>query len=416
MAETISTMRSLVYKHEQTLFVLMLIISLAFWGLLVVGTVGVALIYLLIGFIFYLFIQSAFIAYIKGTGVHITSEQLPDLHSRVVMCCNKLGQKPLPEAYLLHANGIFNALATRFLGRNFIILYSDIVDALEERPEALNFYIGHELGHIKRGHLVWGLWLWPAGLLPIIGAAYSRSREYTCDHHGTACCASPEDGRRALAALAAGGSRWKTINLDRYSHQDVTGFWMSFHELIADYPWLVKRMLMIDPVTASHQSPGRHPLAWLFALFVPRLGTGGSALIFIASIGIIAAVAIPAYSDYIARAQLTEGLTLVAPAKACIEEYYSENQITPETNDECGIAPPDELSGKYTQSISISDGGIITVLFRDSGVATAIAGQTLVFQALLDEQDRLIWDCHGGTVEEKFRPSGCRASTIINTP
>ena len=408
MAESISTRRSLVYRHEPALFMIMLVISLAVWGLLIVGTLGLALVYVLLGFIFYLFIQSAFISYIKGTGVRVTPEQFPDLHARLTACSEKLGLKSVPEAYLLHANGIFNALATRFLGRNFIVLYSDIVDALEVRPESLNFYIGHELGHIKRGHLVWGPWLWPAGLLPLLGAGYSRSREYTCDLHGAACCASPEDALRALAALAAGGSRWKTVNLNAYSSQNVGGFWMSFNELIADYPWLVKRMLWIDPATAAHRVTGRHPLAWLLALFVPRLGTGGSALVFIAIIGILAAVAIPAYADYMARAQLTEGLTLAAPAKTCIEEYYESHQTTPTSNEECGLASPDQLNGSYTESITVSEGGTITVLFRDSGVADAIAGNTLVLQAELDDQGRIMWNCQGGTVAAKYRPSACR--------
>ena len=130
MAESISTRRSLVYRHEPALFMIMLVISLAVWGLLIVGTLGLALVYVLLGFIFYLFIQSAFISYIKGTGVRVTPEQFPDLHARLTACSEKLGLKSVPEAYLLHANGIFNALATRFLGRNFIVLYSDITNSV----------------------------------------------------------------------------------------------------------------------------------------------------------------------------------------------------------------------------------------------------------------------------------------------
>ena len=407
MVEAISS-RTLIYKHEQPLFVILLIISVIAWGLLIIGTVGIALIYILAGFVLYLFIQSAFISRLKGTGVRITTEQFPDLYARIAACSDKIGLRPVPEAYLLHADGIFNALATRFLGRNFIVLYSDIVDALEERLESLNFYIGHELGHIKRGHLQWGPVLWPAGLLPLIGAAYSRAREYTCDLHGAACCASPEDGRRALAALAAGGSRWKTINLEAYSGQQVGGFWMSFHELIADYPWLVKRILRIEPTTTAQGIPGRNPFAWLLALFVPRIGTGGSTLVIIvAMIGIMAAVAIPAYSDYTARAQVSEGLSLAAPAKACIEQFYSDNQTAPTSKEDCNLRP-DQESGIYTESVTISDGGFVTILFRNSGVAATIAGQTIEMQATLDDQDRIVWNCSGGTLESRFRPSACR--------
>lgn len=132
-----------IYGKEKTLFVLSLVISLIFWIALIGGTFGIALIYILLFFVLYLFAQSAFISYLRGTAVQLTREQFPDLHQRVEACCKKLGMARTPDAYLLHADGIFNALATRFLGRNYIVLYSDVVDALDERPAAVNFYIGH---------------------------------------------------------------------------------------------------------------------------------------------------------------------------------------------------------------------------------------------------------------------------------
>lgn len=140
----------LVYGKERPLFVVSLLISLIFWLAVILGTLGVALVYIVFFFIFYLFVQSAFISHLKGTAVKITEEQFPDLYQRVQACCDKIGLNPAPDAYLLHADGVFNALATRFLGRNFIALYSDVVDALESHPGAVNFYIGHELGHIHR--------------------------------------------------------------------------------------------------------------------------------------------------------------------------------------------------------------------------------------------------------------------------
>ena len=239
---------NLVYKNERALFAISLVFSLLFWLLIVVGTLGIALIYLLVGAIVYAFAQSAFISYIKGTAVKITPEQFPDLHARLEHCCRKLDIKTPPEMYLLHAEGAFNAFATRFFGRNFIALYSDVVDALKGHPEAINFYIGHELGHIACGQLVWEPVLWPASVLPLLGAAYSRAQEYTCDNYGRACCSDVRDAELALAAIAAGARRWETLNLPAYVGQvaGTGGFWMSFHELVADYPWLVKRVARLS--------------------------------------------------------------------------------------------------------------------------------------------------------------------------
>ncbi|MES9966408.1 MAG: M48 family metallopeptidase, partial [Sedimenticola sp.] len=178
---------NLVYKHEKPLFRISATISILFWLGLIVGTMGVALLFILLGYLFFLFAQSAFISYLKGTGVKISEEQFPDLHNRLVSCCEKVGVEEIPEAYILRTD-FFNALATRFLGRHFVVLFSDVIDALEDQPGAINFYLGHELGHIHRKHLLWGPVLMPASVLPVIGTALRRAEEYTCDRYGVACC------------------------------------------------------------------------------------------------------------------------------------------------------------------------------------------------------------------------------------
>ncbi len=292
----------LVYAHERPLFAISVVISVVFWLLVLVGTLGIALLYALLFFVFYLFAQSAVIAYIKGTAVKITPRQFPDLHERLTGCCRRLGMDTVPETYLLNGDGAFNAFATRFLGVNFVVLLSNVVDALESRPGAVNFYLAHELAHIHRRHLLWRPVLLPASVLPLLGAAYHRAREATCDNYGAACCDDPRDAVAGLSVLAAGEKRWQAMSFPDYAAQarESSGFWMSFNELISDYPWLVKR---VARVTARAQGeppeiPSRNALAYLFAMFVPRLGgVGGGGmvnlLVVVAVIGIIAAIAIP---------------------------------------------------------------------------------------------------------------------------
>lgn len=156
----------LVYPNERRLFMVALVIAIIFWALLIIGTVGIALVYIALFLLFMLFAQSGLISYIRGNGVRITKDQYPDLHERLIECCKTLDVKTVPEFYLLRTD-FFNAIATRFLRKHFVVLFSDVVDALEKRPGAINFYIGHELGHIHRNHLFWDRILAPALLLPV---------------------------------------------------------------------------------------------------------------------------------------------------------------------------------------------------------------------------------------------------------
>jgi Zn-dependent protease with chaperone function/competence protein ComGC len=403
----------LVYKNERTLFIMSAVIATALWLAFIVGTLGVALVYILFVLLIYLFAQSAFISYLKGTAVRITPEQFPDLHQRVVQACKKLGMEKVPEAYLLHGNGIFNAFATRFLGRNFIALYSDVVDALAPRPDALDFYIGHELGHIHRRHLVWAPLLWPASLLPLLGAAYSRAREYTCDLYGLACCKDPQDACYGLAALAAGGERWQTLSTEHYvSQTDATsGFWMSFHELIGDYPWLVKRMEKVRAKgnAAVPRIPRRNPLAWILALFFPRLAPGAGAgallslMIVVAILGIMAAIALPAYQDYVARAGAAQAIQLAAQVKDQVNEYVINREEWPSSNADIDLG---ELAHPQVYSVDVTDEGVVLIL---SGPPQVLDGKSFVWEPYVQDQE-LRWGCTGGTLEDKYRPAECRTA------
>lgn len=303
---------NLIYKNEKPLYAILAVLSTIFWLTIILGTFGIALIYLLFGFLIYLFVHSGFISYVKGTAVRVNETQFPELYKRYQECCSKLQLDGEPELYILNSDGMLNALATRFLRRNYVVLFSSVLDALKKYPDGLDFYIGHELGHIKRGHLNSLLPLWPASVLPIIGTAYSRAREYTCDLHGLHCCKETKAAAFAMAVLAVGPEYWSKVNIKQYIAQSSTtgGFWMSFHELTGDYPWLCKRVKRVVEIRNGEKIkfPSRNPFAWLLALFVPRVGAGGagglvSVMIVVAVIGILAAVALPAYQDYQKRAQ-----------------------------------------------------------------------------------------------------------------
>jgi len=404
---------NLVYKNEKKLFAIAALISGLFWLILIVATFGIALVYVLLGLLFYLFVQSGFISHLKGNGVRVSEGQFPELHRSLTDCCQKIGIGTPPEMYLLRTD-FFNALATKFLGRNFVVLFTDVVDALAENPSAVDFYIGHELGHIHRQHLKWSGFLFPALLLPVLGTAYRRAQEYTCDRYGAHCCNTDDDVRFALAAISAGDTRWKDLNPSAYSRQvAVTSeFWMSFHELTNDYPWLTKRMA--SALAYRNNEEIRHPrrnfLAGLLSVFVPRFGAGGSAslLVTVAMIGILAAIAIPAYQDFTIRAQVSEGLYISGDAKAAVTKFAQDRHEWPMDNASAGLAPAIEISGQYVSEVRIEEG--VVVISYGNNAHTSIKGTSLMLVPDASNLPTVTWDCYSLEIVNKWLPAACRSS------
>lgn len=392
-------MKELVYPSEKILGKITLFLGLIAWLLLIVGTFGSALIVLLFGFLLYLFAQSALISYIKGNGVELSAEQFPDLYAQFIACCNKLEIKTPPQAYILNGNGGLNAFATQFLGAQYVILYSDVVDAMDKNDDGVRFYIGHELGHLRMNHLTGQLLRWPVLWLPLLGAAYSRARESTCDRHGLACCTTPENAALSLAALATGAVRWQQLNVKTYlsQAQHTTGFWMSFHELIAAYPWLTKRVARV--LHSEEKIPKRNPFAYLIAIFVPfagRLGSGFAFIILIYIVAVLAAVAIPAYKDYTSKAKLDVMVRETKSARDALALYYNKNDAVPASLEIVGLAKTDN---KITLELDTES----MELTAENEVGT------LIFTPLTKENGDLYWTCAG---DEDIRPTQLPASCV----
>jgi len=93
-------------------------------------------------------------------------------------------------------------------------------------------------------------------------------------------------------------------------------------------------------------------------------------------IGILAAIAIPAYQDYTIRAQVSEGMNLSAAAKAAVAETFINNGVVPEDREDAGMSPdPTDTRGKYVSSVEVHDGRIDILYGGDAN--SIIAGQVL---------------------------------------
>ena len=129
-------------------------------------------------------------------------------------------------------------------------------------------------------------------------------------------------------------------------------------------------------------------------------------MIVVAIIAILAAIALPAYQDYVARSQVSEGLSLAAGPKTAIAEYYANYAAWPGSNAAAGLASENSITGKYVSSTQVSGNGVITVAFNKTATSTKIKTANLTLTPR-DNTGSISWAC-AGSIDAKFRPSSCR--------
>jgi Zn-dependent protease with chaperone function len=249
------------WPSEKPLFILVLLLSIGIWGMLLVSIVGAIYGGLIAVAIF--FGHLLFVTHIRGSALKLGPTQLPELHARVELLARRAGLAPVPDAYVLESGGALNAFATKFFRGRIIVLYTDLLEACGEDDTARDMVIGHELGHHKAGHLDWMWLIAPGMLIPFLGAAYSRAREYTCDRWGAALCADTAGAIRGLTILAAGGKLARRVDLAAFVAQkrDLDTGWMTLGKWLSTYPPLGARIEALEPRYASGvRVEGKGPL------------------------------------------------------------------------------------------------------------------------------------------------------------
>ena len=112
-------------------------------------------------------------------------------------------------------------------------------------------------------------------------------------------------------------------------------------------------------------------------------------MVVVAIIGILAAIAIPAYSDYVARAQISEGLSVASGLKTAVEEYYADTGNLPADTAEAGM--PGNVTGRHVASVAITAGAIDITY---GGAASAlITGQALSLRPTTSNDGQISWVC-----------------------
>jgi len=254
--------RQLVNPRERFLYAAMVVVSLLVYGGLVFAGLanpevgGTFVMYALMFSFIAFFAQGLALGRIRGNAVRVSERQFPQLHRLAATHAQRMGLKQVPAIYVVESGGLLNAFATRFMGRDFVIIFSDVLElALEKGEPAVGFIVGHELAHLWRGHLKHRWLTLPARFLPYLGLAYSRACEYTCDRLGAWC--QPDGAISGLLALAAGKQLHAHVDVKEFAAQAETekNFWTKRAEIMSSHPLLPKRVAAL--LKAGVAAPAR---------------------------------------------------------------------------------------------------------------------------------------------------------------
>jgi type IV pilus assembly protein PilA len=133
-------------------------------------------------------------------------------------------------------------------------------------------------------------------------------------------------------------------------------------------------------------------------------------MIVVAIIAILAAIAIPAYQNYLIRAQVSEGAVLTDGAKTAVAEFYSVNGRLPKNPSSAGLpATAASVSGKYVSGVTLNSSGIITATFNSTTANAKIQGAVFSLSPVTSAGS-IAWSCSNSatTVSGQYLPTACR--------
>jgi Zn-dependent protease with chaperone function len=186
----------------------MVLVALAFL-VLIIGTYGIGLIALPIGWLADYFNQKKAMAKMKGSAIEVGPDQFPELHECAVKLATRLGLKQPPAIYIVE-NRVLNAVAMRIGSRQVIALMDDVVDACLRSgdPRTIGFILAHEMAHHALGHTSR-----VQAYLAINYKKLSRLNEFTSDAVARALVGEPQIAAQALMLLLTGPQLIPYVNI-----------------------------------------------------------------------------------------------------------------------------------------------------------------------------------------------------------
>jgi type IV pilus assembly protein PilA len=128
-------------------------------------------------------------------------------------------------------------------------------------------------------------------------------------------------------------------------------------------------------------------------------------MIVVAIIAILAAIAIPAYQDYVTRSQISEGIVLASGAKNGVWDYHSAYGVFAANNEEAGLQTATSIRGNFVSQVEVTD-GVVEVTFGYD-VNAAVSGSTVLLSPT-ERGGSIEWDCSSPTILPRYLPTQCR--------
>ncbi|MGB3301715.1 MAG: M48 family metallopeptidase [Gordonia sp. (in: high G+C Gram-positive bacteria)] len=184
-------------------------------------------------------------ARMRVSAVQLSPTQFPEGYRMLVESAARYGLEYVPDGYVMNGNGAINAFASGHGFRRYVVIYSDLfeVGGRARSPEALEFVIGHEVGHIAAGHVSYWRQLLSTVIMaiPFLGPLLSRAQEYTADNYGY--YTRPDGGHAAIGVMSSGKYLLSALDFDQFADRAThdKGFFVTLANAMSSHPVLTWR-------------------------------------------------------------------------------------------------------------------------------------------------------------------------------